>query len=585
MRVRRYPVLLLLPLLAACADEMPTESAANTFLPCAFRSEAGLGVGEVAQYQGAGAERLCFRAAAGGEYTLVPFFASSDDTLTVSFTVTGANVQNVTGPPNPALLPSLSLGGGGPVEEQLHRDEGFHLQLQERARRELGPALRGGTAGGARGALVPSPTQAAAARVPQVGEILRLNANAMSACGNPQYRGARVEAVTQRAIIVADTLNPAGGFTRAEYQAIGETFDTLVYPTNEQNFGAPSDIDANGRSIIFFTRAVNELTPPGSQSFIAGFFFVRDLFHRTLAERIRQDINFVCPASNFAEIFYIMVPDPARGGSFSKQSVAENAVGTVGHELEHLINASRRLYVNNANELEEPWLDEGLAHIAEELLFYRASGLTPRRNITLETITSSPRVRSALNSYGIDNIARYITYLVEPDSNSLLGNDDLPTRGASWAFLRYSADRRAGNDRDLWFGLVNSQTSGVANLQQVLRVNPIDWMQDWTVSVYTDDAPIATGVLPVEPIYTQPSWNFRSVIPGLCRNATTFCRNQLFPLKTYSLASAERSLTLQAGGAAFVRFGIAEGGRVGILTREKNGTPRDQVRLSIVRTK
>jgi hypothetical protein len=583
MRVRRHPVLLLLPVLAACADETPTESRANTLLPCAFRSEGALQVGGVQKYQGGEAERLCLRAAAGGEYTLVPFFASSDDTLTVSFTVTGANVQNVTGPPNPALLPSLSLGGGA-AEPTPVRNESFHLELQQRARRELGPALRAGLRSGARGALAPSVM--AAQRVPQVGETIEIRVPEVrrpaNLCTQFLIRPSRVAAVTQRAIVVADLANPQG-FTDAEYRAFGETFDTLVAPVNEQNFGAPSDIDANGRTILYFTHVVNEIPRDGG-GFVAGFFWVGDLFPRAAGQGPRAGLPG-CPQSNTGEIFYLFVPSPA-GGSFTKQNVARGAVGVIGHEFEHLINASRRIYVNNANQLEEPWLDEGLAHIAEELLFYRASGLAPRQNLTLEAVTSSPRVRNALNSYGIDNIARYITYLVEPDSNSLLGNDALPTRGASWAFLRYSADRRGGNDRDLWFNLVNSQTSGVPNLQQVLRVNPIDWMQDWTVSVYTDDAPIGTGqVLPVEPIYTQPSWNFRDVIPGICRNATRFCRNQLFPLKTFSLASAERSLTLQAGGAGFVRFGIAEGGRVGILTREKNRTPREQVRLSIVRTK
>ena len=37
-------------------------------------------------------------------------------------------------------------------------------------------------------------------------------------------------------------------------------------------------IDENQRVIIFYTRAVNELTPSGADSYVGGFFYNRDLF-------------------------------------------------------------------------------------------------------------------------------------------------------------------------------------------------------------------------------------------------------------------------------------------------------------------
>ena len=40
-----------------------------------------------------------------------------------------------------------------------------------------------------------------------------------------------------------------------------------------------------------------------------------------------------------------------------------------------MINAGRRLYVNAVGEnFEERWLDEGLAHIAEDLNFWQRVG-------------------------------------------------------------------------------------------------------------------------------------------------------------------------------------------------------------------
>ena len=58
-----------------------------------------------------------------------------------------------------------------------------------------------------------------------------------------------------------------------------------------------------------------------------------------------------------------------------------STTAVIAHEFQHLINAGRRMYVNNALDFEDTWLDEGLAHVAEELLFYREAGLRPKGNI------------------------------------------------------------------------------------------------------------------------------------------------------------------------------------------------------------
>ena len=48
---------------------------------------------------------------------------------------------------------------------------------------------------------------------------------------------ARVAAVSTTAIVVADTANPTGGFTDAEYLSFATVFDTLIGPLDIQNFG------------------------------------------------------------------------------------------------------------------------------------------------------------------------------------------------------------------------------------------------------------------------------------------------------------------------------------------------------------
>jgi hypothetical protein len=378
-----------------------------------------------------------------------------------------------------------------------------------------------------------------------------LNVNAEATCENPISRTGRVVAVTERAVVLADVDNPAGGFTDQDYQAFGTAFDNLVWPVDTRNFGEPADIDGNGRVVIFFTRAVNNLTVKQDE-FIGGFFFGRDLFPKRDVPRPRRLTG--CPGSNEAEMFYMRVPEPGRQ-NFGLEDVRRGTVATLAHEFQHLINASRRLYVNNAQTIqEEVWLNEALSHIAEDLVFYETSSLGPRQNIDINRVRSSQRIVDAFNEHAAANFGRFRRYLQNPQAASLLGKDELPTRGAGWAFLRYAADRKGGSEQQLWFDLANAQNTGLANLRERLTPNPIDWMQDWTMSVYTD------GAVPnvEQPRFIQPSWHFRSIYTGLQGVGR-------YPLQTIQLQNATTSsFSLQAGGAAYLRFGVLPGTRAEI---------------------
>ncbi|HEV2735642.1 MAG TPA: hypothetical protein VGV85_12430, partial [Longimicrobiaceae bacterium] len=471
--------------------------------------------------------------------------------------VTGGTVRAPSGPAGPAAaLYARSLGLADPGAPE--PDQAFHRRLREWEVRELPPLIPAVRDFRARRAL---PSFQRGQVVPRVGDTLTLNAS-QEACQRPDLRRARVAAVTERAIVAEDVANPPGGFSAEEYRSVGVTFDTLIYPVDTRNFCAPADIDDNGRVIILYTRVVNALTPPNSESFVGGFFFGRDLVPRQS-----------CATSNVGEIFYLLAPDPTgavNGNVRTRDFVLRRTLGTVAHEFQHLINASRRLYVNNASRMEEVWLNEGLSHIAEELQFYAVTPLEPRQNIDVEALRSSPRIVEAFNTYQISNFGRYGRYLENPDEESLLGVDNLPTRGAAWAFVRYAADQEPGPDETFFFRLVNSTTSGVQNLSAVLGTNAIDFMQTWTVSVYTDDAVPGIG-----PRYQQPSWNFRSIVPLLYEGR--------FPLEVIPLSDTQTTLTLKGGGAAFLRFGVAPGQRAAISVLSGGAVPPERLRVSVVR--
>lgn len=508
---------------------------------------------------------------AGAEYAVIPYYNSTAPGAVRQLEVEGIGLGT------PGLLPSRApspmrapIGAAAPA---LSRNETFELALRARERVGMTPYVAGArqwyrnrtpTLGqGAQPALSATAPLA-------VGDLVQLNTNSNDYCANPTVSTGRVAAITKNAIVVADTSNPAGGFTDAEYQSIGITFDTLVNAVDTAAFGTPSDIDNNGRVIMFFTKAVNQLTPRGSGSVVLGFFYSRDLLPKTSTAGD-------CPGSNVGEMFYLMVPDPQGlvSDPRSKAQVVSFTNGTVAHEYQHLINASRRLYVNNAGDVqEEVWLNEGLSHIAEELNFFRASGLAPRQNIDSAALGTN-KVRAAYATFSANNFGRFRKYLQSTEAQGPFGSsefdDDLPTRGAIWDFLRYAADQQSGaGDGTVWYRLVNTRLAGIDNITHVFGSGVMNMMRDWAISVLTDDY-----VSGLDQRFQEPTWNLRADMP--------------FEGLDYALAPrflADGQVTvflLSGGGASFLRFAVPAG-QDALLTVTSSRLPLpSNVQLSVVR--
>lgn len=521
----------------------------------------------------------------GAEFALVPFNADTAYTRTASLSFTSSGVSTVATPLQSrtfATLPSFDLSPSQITSPGLAVSSDFELRLRESERRVLTPLIpaarswyRNRFASSSGTGLRPSFSTTAA--VPAIGDLVTLNtktgATLSDACQVPDNRTGRVVAISNTAIVIADTANPTGGYTDTEYQTVGLQFDS-VYTMDVNAFGAPSDIDGNGKIIMFFTRAVNEMTPKGSGSVVGGFFYGRDLFPKTDSPQLGAGSG--CPTSNVAEMFYLAVPDPnalVNGNTtFTKNFVSHLTVSTTAHEFQHLINASRRLYVNTAaTDFEVVWLNEGLSHIAEELLFYQQSnGLTPRQDIDSLDFRGNQKNVDAYNFDQQSNFGRFDSYLVRPSTSSPYANDDsLWTRGATWSFLRYAADHRGTSDGDTWQKLDNSTTTGLANLRNVFGTDIMSVFRDWAVAHIADDV---AGV-PNE--WQHPSWNFKSVyyfIPSIKR----------YPLATLTIGdNAPVNVTLNGGGAAYVRFSVPAN-QVGSV---KWSTQSNGIAMSLVRLK
>src|SRR5262249_769104 len=159
-----------------------------------------------------------------------PFYNSGVPSATITVDVRGQGLTTLP-IPSSSLLPLLA-----PQPRQMPNaltpDHEFEYRLRKRER-DAGigrhPTAR---------RIAPNRwITANSANIPAIGSLLKFNVNAVDYCDNPDYRTGKVVAITNKAIIVADTSNPSGGFTDAEYQSIGVTFDTLVDPVDRAAFG------------------------------------------------------------------------------------------------------------------------------------------------------------------------------------------------------------------------------------------------------------------------------------------------------------------------------------------------------------
>ncbi len=526
---------------------------------CSGATSLKMTLGEVRSLNTAQKTSLCLGGeSSAAEYVLIPFNTGTVAASVVPFTITATGVSPSIAPP--AVAAGQLFGRAQSIRASALEPHWSDAWIRERERYER-PADLQAARRFTRARLTNIPSN------PEIGSIHSLHANSTgNLCTSAkQPRPARVVAVLSNTIVFIDTLSPAGGFTDAELQAFGASFDTLGFALDTANFGAPTDIDGNGRVAIFFTPEVNA-TPAPQGVVVGGYFAARDLFS--------TNPTTGCVSSNEGEIFYMPVPDPARtinGNYTSKSSVSGRTFGTLVHEMQHLINAGRRIHVNNASNLEEVWLNEGLSHIAEELLYYRVSGNSPRSDISLEVLLSSQAQLDAANSFIVQNMVRLSEYMLAPETNApFADNNSLATRGAIWQLLRYSADRKGGDERSLWRALVNSNSAGQLNFNAAFG-NIIDLMRDWAVAQFADDA-----ALGVTAQYTNPSWNYRSVLPAL--------NDDLFPLRTQALVNGAVPVSLNGGSAAYYRFRVAGGALATLSGASANGALPARVEWMLVRT-
>jgi hypothetical protein len=375
-----------------------------------------------------------------------------------------------------------------------------------------------------------------------------------SSCTNFTTITATVQYVSNRAIIYLDDAAPTDGFTATDYQQIADEFDTLIFPTDTSYFGTPLDDDNNGRVIILYTPEVNKLTPAGSSGFVGGFFFAGDLFPSTGQGG--------CAQSNMAELFYLLAPDPNHTINNNTRTVAtvrQGTRGTIAHEFQHMINASERIRSPVLQDFEEVWLDEALAHFAEDAVGRAVRGIGEFENADFNRVRAPSFDDYA--AFFFQNFARFQEWLKRPPGLapiSALADSSLGVRGAAWSLLHYTADQYApgGNvkawTKQLAAGLDGSTAIyGATNLTRHSGNVPIDsLLAGWLVANYADD----TGI-PVASKYTYRVYNMRSNQGPITQPVGTY------PLSITTITGASfNSGGLQVRSGTGSYFQISRGG-------------------------
>src|ERR1035437_9604406 len=267
-----------------------------------------------------------------------------------------------------------------------------------------------------------------------------------------------------------------------------------------------------------------------------------------------------CAGSNVGEMFYLPVVDPTRqyNGYFkNKDTVTSQVYATIVHEFQPLINAGRHLYVNtNATRLEESWLDESQAMLAQELLYYRVSGFAPKQKLTWATISTGANANGAqldlVKAYLVQGLELLNSYLLFPETSTPYCNtENLQTLGAGWQFMRYLLDNTTGTQATFSRAIDDGVVSGFANLSNVSSTSLpalASTYQSWAIAQYVDGTGVSSN-----PAYSNPSWNYRSVLP----NALSLTS---YPLRIRPLTPAVPvSVALRGGAASFIRFRVNAG--------------------------
>jgi len=251
----------------------------------------------------------------------------------------------------------------------------------------------------------------------------------------------------------------------AVIESLAQTFEEITLKRNRSFWGEESDVNGDGIVTIFLSNYLG--------SGIVGFFRPLDLLPQ-------DSVNVLVGSeykTNEREIIFSQYPH----GPYYKELID----ATLAHEFYHLINfAIKTLKPMNSNGTlvqEELWLNEGMAHLTEDITGHGFDAF-PTAGYYLEEISNVSVAGSVA-----DNL------------KSGFGDDTLERRGATMLLLRYMFEQKGGarysssNSGDVSGGGANflknlnrSSYSGINNLERTYGTTFEGLFRKWIAAVSID---------------------------------------------------------------------------------------------------
>lgn len=241
------------------------------------------------------------------------------------------------------------------------------------------------------------------------------------------------------------------------------TFDNHIYPAACENYGAARDVDGDGRFTVLLSSWLDHLG--GGQHAVDGFVKVADL-----------DASVPAPFGNRCDMMYLNAALTA--GPYLRTLLA--------HEYMHaVVYSCKTLDRSDGTFLgpeEEGWLDEAMAHLAEDSHGFSPSNIDYR----VSAFLSSPeRYQLVVEDYFAANLFRSH------------GN-----RGSTYLFLRWCVDRYGPG---LLPRLIRSPRRGVPNLEDATGATFAELYRRWSLAMFL------SGLDPSDPISVGQRDGFRSI--------------------------------------------------------------------------
>ena len=199
--------------------------------------------------------------------------------------------------------------------------------------------------------------------------------------------------------------------------ALARAYEERVWPSDTAAFGAPTDVDENGRILVLLT---HELGAHLNGGWLIGYFGNADLL------RARDDSGDCSSGgSNHGEIVYLNdVQNGAANGYSAPELAGAIYPETLAHEIQHLLNLGHRCVERRCAGGEETWINEALSKVAEDLAGYGWNG-APGRSEGAAYLSLND---GALRGYDGRSLTRW-------------EGDPIGNYQGAHSFLRFFADR------------------------------------------------------------------------------------------------------------------------------------------------